>query len=187
MHLLKHTRRSLKFRCNENTWAKHELRSAVSEAKLIRELTPHCSHKWLSSPWCWFHRCVDVIDQVISQIEGMPDRFSYSRCLPPWFTLIYNEGVISWSITKQFLKILFDLIISFRFFDCLLSLANLAVVNIDPANWPWMSSKERVPDSKLIEHDEKVVVRIAKKARHVGTAERMTSITKLQDHWDWAL
>ena len=154
MHLLKHTRRSHKFRCNEDTWAKHELRSAVPEAKLIRELTPHCSHKRLSRPWCWFHRCVYVMDQVVSQIESMADRLLHSRCLLPRLTLIYDKGVNSWCITKQFFKILADRIIFFRFNDSFLRLSILAVINIDPANWLWMGSKERVPNSKLIEHDE---------------------------------
>ena len=91
MHVLVDAIGSSDLGCNENAVTKHELRGDIPETRLVREFIPHCTHERLSRVSGLFNGAVDVVDQIVSPIDGITNGIPHSACLEPWLPIVKRE------------------------------------------------------------------------------------------------
>ena len=122
------------------------------------------------------------MDQIVSQVECLFYSLLHPRGLSPGLSLIDVERVVTRCVSKQLILEIFERIGTFWSVHALSEVVVCAFISIDPAYRPGVCPEERVPDAKLVEHDEEIVIRVAEEARNVGATKGMACVAKLQDH-----
>ena len=94
MHMIVNTLGAGHFRSDQDLRTEHELRFDIPETGLIGEFIPHGAHKRLSGVSSLFNRTVNVVNEVVSAIDGVSDSLTDSTRLHPGFPIMQWEGQV---------------------------------------------------------------------------------------------